>query len=340
MTGTSGRYCSIDIFRYICAVLVVAIHTSPFAEINMAAGFIAKDVITRIAVPFFFVVSGYFYFKKLRSGGKPFKQYIEHIVKLYAAWSFFYFLIAFAQWGYTDMKAFLVHCLVSFFFYGSAYHFWYFPALICAVCVIDWLWNLNMRTIILPLTFVLYGIGVLGCSYYNVCKTIPVIGQLYEHPQFMDIRRILFMGVPFFAGGYLVLKIENRISKRLCLFIWMAALIIWVAEIVIVINMEYQRSIVLTFGLYLFALSTVIILMKNDQPELSQYADVCRKLACFTYYSHPAFIMLINFAAGIQRAKSLPIPNTVLFFLTVVITFIIGIEIIRFDNPKLNKLIA
>lgn len=204
--------------------------------------------------------------------------------------------------------------MLSFFFYGSAYHFWFFPALIYAVCFTNLLWKSNLKGLILPLSFVLYGIGVLGCSYYNICKTIPIIGYLYDHPQFTDIRRIVFMGFPFFAGSQLVIKMEDRISKRPGLFLWVSSIIIWLLEIGIVIKMRYQRSLVLTFGLYLLVLSTLIVLLKNDLPCLRQAAGIRRKLASFTYYSHPAFILLINFAFGTLGSEPQQISNTGLFF--------------------------
>ena len=51
------------------------------------------------------------------------------------------------------------------------------------------------------------------------------------------------------------------------------------------------------------------------------------------------FILLINFAFGTLGSEPQQISNTELFFLTVVDTFIAGIVIIRFDDPKLNKLL-
>ena len=64
------RNCSIDLFRLYCAVLVVAIHTSPFMDQNNKLGFISTQVIPRIAVPFFFIVSGYYYIQNLEQGKK------------------------------------------------------------------------------------------------------------------------------------------------------------------------------------------------------------------------------------------------------------------------------
>lgn len=59
------RINSIDIFRYICAILVVAVHATPFTEINSTIAYIFEAILPRIAVPFFFAISGYYYIKKI-----------------------------------------------------------------------------------------------------------------------------------------------------------------------------------------------------------------------------------------------------------------------------------
>ena len=56
----SGRNCSIDLFRLLCAIFVVAIHTKLFFDINPILGYSVKHAITRIAVPFFFCVMGFY----------------------------------------------------------------------------------------------------------------------------------------------------------------------------------------------------------------------------------------------------------------------------------------
>ena len=90
-----NRNCSVDVFRYICAILVVAIHTRPLEELNPTLGFLAADVIPRIGVPFFFAVSGYFYLAKLEKGEKPFRTQMKKVLGLYSTWSLFYYLIDF-----------------------------------------------------------------------------------------------------------------------------------------------------------------------------------------------------------------------------------------------------
>ena len=70
---------SIDLFRYLCAILVVIIH-SPFWRDWGNFGIFIGDVFTRIAVPFFFATSGYFYIKKLIYGSTAFLKQLIHIL--------------------------------------------------------------------------------------------------------------------------------------------------------------------------------------------------------------------------------------------------------------------
>ena len=52
-------YSGIDWMRLIAAVLVITIHTSPLASYNTTGDFILTRVIARVAVPFFFMTTGY-----------------------------------------------------------------------------------------------------------------------------------------------------------------------------------------------------------------------------------------------------------------------------------------
>ena len=142
------------------------------------------------------------------------------------------------------------------------------------------------------------------------------------------------MGFPFFSGGYIVLKSKEKISKQQGLRLWIVSLMIWILEIVVVVNMQYQRSIVLTFGLYPLVLSTLTVLVQNPLPKLQGFSHTSQKLANFTYYAHPAFILLIGLVAGHN------VPNTVLFILTTVTTFVVGLLICRMNKPIFNKIIC
>lgn len=63
----------IDLMKFICSILVVSIHTSPFKgiNINLHNGY---SIITKLAVPFFFITAGYFLFRKIKIGKNNFEE--------------------------------------------------------------------------------------------------------------------------------------------------------------------------------------------------------------------------------------------------------------------------
>ena len=73
-TLNTQRNCSIDFFRLVCAVMVVSIHTHPLSGINDSLTFFINNVFPRIAVPFFFCTSGYYYIRALKAGKPVFKK--------------------------------------------------------------------------------------------------------------------------------------------------------------------------------------------------------------------------------------------------------------------------
>lgn len=102
------NYNSIDLMKFICSLLVVVLHTTTYCLSNMAVdgkvptGAESGPLVTfglpfvfsflRIAVPFFFISSSFFLFKKvnqcetIQDKNKVIKNYCMRILKLYAFW--------------------------------------------------------------------------------------------------------------------------------------------------------------------------------------------------------------------------------------------------------------
>ena len=60
MSNANKNLGALDVFRIAAAVLVIAIHTSPFESVSPDGDFFLTRILARIAVPFFFMVTGYF----------------------------------------------------------------------------------------------------------------------------------------------------------------------------------------------------------------------------------------------------------------------------------------
>ena len=57
---TRQNYGGLDVFRLVAAFLVIAIHTSPLTCFGANADFFLTRVLARVAVAFFFMVTGQF----------------------------------------------------------------------------------------------------------------------------------------------------------------------------------------------------------------------------------------------------------------------------------------
>lgn len=195
------NYGSLDLFRIAAALLVIAIHTSPLADFSAAADFFLTRILARIAVPFFFMVTGQFVLSEyLYTSGQSRKnrrslqsccvtsektqvsakllRYIGKTAALYGISAALYLPLGIYAGHYRDLDALSVLRLLVFD--GTFYHLWYFPACIVGVLLI-WLLGkvMNIRGITVT-AGILYLIGLLGDSYFGLTEKIPVVSAIYE----------------------------------------------------------------------------------------------------------------------------------------------------------------
>lgn len=329
-TKRKTRNGSIDMFRYVCAIMVVAIHTNPFSDINEKLGYVFTQIIPRIAVPFFFAAAGYFYIPRLEEDQKPFFSYSKRLFIIYFLWSCFYYSIDFVQGGYLDAKKFVTGCIYRFVI-GSHYHFWFFPALLFSVSLTTLMYNTWCRKMIIPFSVILYVIGCLGCSYYGLGIRIPILRKLFVSPGFNLIRRGLLMSYPFFISGYVGYKINKKIlstiTNKKLLAVWSVSVLIWLSEIYIVRMLKWQKNIIITAGLYLMVVTTLLMLLKKPMHECKILSNMCKVTADFIYYIHPLCINCISFAA--KKVLHRNVTETILFFLTIGFTSAGGILVYK-----------
>ena len=88
----SKIYSGIDLFKLIAAVLVVFLHV---VETNSWYPNEIKYVFTRFAVPFFFITSGFFFFKgleKSRDIKAYFIKYEKNLINIFMIWALVIYL--------------------------------------------------------------------------------------------------------------------------------------------------------------------------------------------------------------------------------------------------------
>lgn len=126
------RYNGLDIFKFIMAIFVVAIHTDP---IRLCTNTIIRKTYFQLvdcAVPFFFICSGFLLGMKIKNKNdlecriEGTKKYLLKIIKMYLLWMLIYFPLTI--YGYIQEDISLVRGILlyirGFFFIGEHYNSW------------------------------------------------------------------------------------------------------------------------------------------------------------------------------------------------------------------------
>lgn len=310
------RINSIDIVRLIAAILVVAIHTQ---AITWFSGYSNGNIqiLTRVAVPFFFCTSGYFLHKNYINSGCPaIAATFWKTVKLYTLLSLVYFPVIFLS------NPVLLHepkkwMLIDFLFNGSYYHLWYMVGVIYSMVVIYLICKFKLTKALLPLAVFCYAVGLLGTSYYGIGSSLPIMSTLFDSGWFLSVRRIFLMGFPFTALGWTISegKLKLRISKKHLLFATTLVALLFVTEIVAVTVTGMSRTIEITVFLYplLFLLFQICLVYPLEGK--GKIASACRDTANFTYFWHPVVILAMRKVVN---------ANFFLFTITTAICLLLG----------------
>ena len=179
----------IDLVKFFCAILVFIIHISPvqnpISEFSKNVLYGLKHGLCRIAVPFYFVCSGFFLFNKMplyELNTERVKHYCYKILRLVGIW----------------------HVLL---FIGGTGHLWYLGATVIAVILLSVFLFVGVRfRYICVSACLLYAIGLLGDAYYGVIEPlskITVFNYLLKGYDFAfsTTRNGVFMGFPFVLMG-------------------------------------------------------------------------------------------------------------------------------------------
>jgi peptidoglycan/LPS O-acetylase OafA/YrhL len=202
----SKKNYSIESLRFIAAFAVICIHY--FYPKNNDWTLVVNQW-ARFAVPFFFVVSGYFLAEKLKKDDKPivYWKYFKKTLSLYLAWQLIYFLnppmgdiyiygikkayllklnaVGKENWDYIIFKAF-------------AQHLWFFASLSLTV-IYFFLFRLKRVYLMLAISIVLYIMGALTKAYAKASFGVQT-SWMGLPKQFNTNVLIFFSALPFTLG--------------------------------------------------------------------------------------------------------------------------------------------
>ena len=155
---------TIDIMKFIFSICIIAIHSSFLKEVNVTLYSIITMGLFRIAVPFFFITSGYFYYKKV-SQNKETKSYILRLIKIFVIFEIIE-IILYTPFQLSSLQGIgIVYYLWRIISTGLGGAYWYIISTIISLLIPTPLWKKKKITIPLVVGLVLYLFMMTNDSY-------------------------------------------------------------------------------------------------------------------------------------------------------------------------------
>lgn len=254
-----------------------------------------NTVIGRLVVPYFFIVSGFFYGRKVLLN-EPVKAdihfliaFLRKILLIYVVWTLIFLPFQFVEWWKSgDSWTYWLTYIQEVVFKGSYYPLWYLTGLLFATAFSYALYKLLKPKVVMAITFILFVIGAMMNSYYHVLHLDGRFETYYDI--FLTTRNGLFFGSFFVSLGIYLSKREAPLSARWNLRLSIVSLILLTIEVFSLREFSFSRGI----DMWFFAIPTTYFLFRwLQQLHMKDriYFAYFRPLSLLMYVSHGLFII-------------------------------------------------
>lgn len=328
-------YAAIDVMKFISALLVIAIHCAPFIEVSEPLNFAFVQILGRLAVPFFFITSGFLFFRKIdpKQGLKgeanlaQLKRYWLRILKIYLVWSVLYLPLVFLSWfqGGFDGST-LLRFSRDVLLNGTYYHLWFLPALLVAIPLVYVLYTSVKKRLLLAISVLLYLVGMLVNVYGTILGDVPVLANVVNGLQavFTTTRNGLFFGPIFITLGIYVMDFLDRDYRKPAAIAFLVSFLLFCGEAYLLRYMEIMHDLtsmyVMVVPCVFFLMIFLLQLQLRDKPVYKQL----RKMSLLIYVSHIYVIFVL--------LQVLHLPNLIVYILACILSSGFAYMVLRFHK--------
>ena len=287
----SGRRSALDICRVPAALLVTAIHCSPLLSYSAGADFVLTRVAARVAVPFFFMLTGYFV---LGDAGKL-ASALKKTALVYLAAMLLYLPLNIYSGQLPGLREVLLD--------GTFYHLWYFPAVLTGLVIA---WGLSKLRGGVWLAAALYLLGLPGDSWFGLVRGLPWLAGVYEAIGYT--RNGLF-----FAPLFLLMGSRARPGRGAEGLALAAAFAAMLAEALVLRRLGWQKhdSMYIMLPCVMYFLFRLLLGLSGAAPGW------CADFSLLFYLLHPWCIVLVRGFARLAGLWGLLVENSLGHYLAV-----------------------
>lgn len=305
--GIVSRIHSVEVFRLLAAGAVVVLHCTPFerdlSTTPRSFGLVntAIEQLCRFAVPFFFIVSGYFWGAKLRSPADALPRAhaaARRVMWTWVLWNIVYLLpynlslffsdglfgpIRFAYWRVLTH----LHVPAELVWEGIVTHLWFLVALATCFYIAAVFVRQRWDALLAVLAVGLYGVGLLGKSYS---------AGSWGFDWTFDTRNGPFFGLLPFVTGYFLSKRERSLQwANLGVVVWGCGLALQVFELrylTATYGISWRQDYVV--GTYFMGLGAALVALSGHRALALAWLARFGPLSQGIYAAHMLFIDLLE----------------------------------------------
>lgn len=336
----NNSYFLVDILKLFFAICVVGIHTNLFNDINSNLHYYTLNFLFRLAVPFFFFTSGFFFCKKIhiceRSEVKQsYKKTLKRLSILLIFWLFISLPITVYN-SYITTHSYLdtlLDIIKHFFFYPWG-GLWYILALIVGYIIMYPFFMKNKYKLPLIIGVILYMFAAICNTYYFVIQNTPLQTLVDAYIRiFFSARNGVFVGFFYIAFSNYIQ--EKPLKKPLLVLIF--GLLALTIEVIITKDRPCMddHSIYISTLLIIPSLFQLAIHSNNKLNKFNTLGKEFRNLSIGIYLLHHPIRGYLNLFFKLQDKC-----NSILFFLIVLfLALMITVLLQKLNNKYINKII-
>ena len=337
-TTSANRNIGIDVLKYLCAFLVICLHTS-------FRGKTTVDTLARVAVPLFFMITGYYYTKvgEQKKGHLQLKRIF--ILTIFSNLCFFLLDIVTALLSSGDLSSVLTpwadrNAVLKFIIFNERpgwSHLWYLGALLYALVLFTFLLKIKKTAKVYIFIPILLCTNLILGNYSTL---------IFGHPLPISFsRNFLCMGLPFLLLGNFIYQYQDKIK--------LGNKTLFINLLLSVFTTQIERLTLVHLGAYnnkdffistIFFATTLFLLVKNNpvwfhSRVFTKIGTLGKNLSLYIYILHP--IIILAFTALLEYVgKYFPIVHTIYFYTSpIVILFLSTITgwVLWYFIQKLKK---
>ena len=314
---TAPRNYSIDAFRLLGAVAVILLHVR-YGKLQNEVVLLLRWF-SRWAVPFFFMVSGYFLQKNYaKLGVAAFMKSLLNLVSVALVANLAMMVLRIIQEG-KDWGQFF-----SLNLFTMNGHLWFLNALIIASLLLWWMLERKADAWLLPVAHIVVAFSLVNNAY-------SMLLGLKTNKEFS----MLILALPFLIYGYKASQtqfVEKNIRVWGAVLLIVGGLFLQTAEVLLLYKFSgySPHNQEFLIGTVFFAGGIFALALKLSMPQDTVFSEYGRKYSLAIYLYHPLVLAAVAFVIDLLPAAYLPVA----WWLNPVLCVVLTVLIIRVLSEK------